>query len=184
MLGRSRSRSAPARSKRGNDTDWCGDRLSSPAMLPFKYHPEADRLPLATSAGRAFDLFKGGFCYLSAERSGPRLMTPRSIASANARSLGIRGDGALAVLERYRAEILADNDPRRRGQSGSLEELFQTYLSEISPNARLELQPYRDVDSIGSTFTFSAPGGLPGAPFRPTNVGFGLRAHPRSFDSC
>ncbi|WP_129794120.1 AAA family ATPase [Sphingosinicella sp. CPCC 101087] len=138
------------------------------------YNPEADVLPLGTPFAILPELISDNFVYLAAERVGPRLVGPRSLQSAERREMGPRGEGALAVLERFRAEILPKNDPRRGGQGGSLEELFQMYLGQICPTARIELHPYGEVDSIGSSFVFTPPGGLPSLPVRPTNVGFGL----------
>lgn len=140
----------------------------------FGYESSADTLPLLDSFVDVPELERNEFVYLSAERAGPRLTSPRSITRATRKEMGVNGESALAVLERYRAHILEPNDPRRRGRSGSLEEIFQSYLAEISPDARMDLRAYNSVDSIGSTFSFTLPGGLPGLPFRPTNVGFGL----------
>jgi predicted ATPase len=140
----------------------------------FGYDPAADRLPMLSRNVVLPEMSHETFTYLTAERMGPRLTNPRLMAKAAKRDMGIHGEGALAVLEEFRAHILDANDPRRRGLSGSLEELFQSYLRDISPNARVELKSYNQVDSIGSSFSFTAAGGLPGLPFRPTNVGFGL----------
>lgn len=140
----------------------------------FKYDASGDRLRINEPFDGLSSVGVGDFTYLTAERVGPRLTSPRVIASAKNRDMGIRGEGALAVLENFRATILAADDFRRRGIKGSLEEIFQSYLKEISPGARIELENYSQVDSIGSTFSFSSPGGIPGLPFRPTNVGFGL----------
>jgi predicted ATPase len=146
----------------------------SKATYSLAYESTADSLRLATGYVSLPELERDGFIYLTAERAGPRLTSPRSITKATKKDLGVNGEGALAALEHYRAHILEAADPRRRGRAGSLEELFQSYLAEISPNVRIDLRPYSDVDSIGSSFNFTMPGGLPGLPFRPTNVGFGL----------
>jgi predicted ATPase len=138
------------------------------------YEPDADLLPLTTPFRVLSELTTNDFTYLTAERVGPRLVNPRSLENASRRDMGPRGEGALAVLEQYRAEILSADDPRRGGATGSIEELFQMYLACISPTARIDLHPYGNVDSIGSTFSFTPPGGIPGLPLRPTNVGFGL----------
>lgn len=138
------------------------------------YEADSDTLPLTIPSALPSELTCENFTYLAAERIGPRLVGPRSLQSAHRRDVGARGEGALAVLERYRAAILDENDPRRGGVSGSLEEVFQSYLELICPTARVELHPYGEVDSIGSSFVFTPPGGLPSLPLRPTNVGFGL----------
>lgn len=140
----------------------------------FGYEADKDFLPIIGKADSSAEFFIADLIYLPAERVGPRLTSPRSLANAAAREMGKGGEGAIAILDHYRADILAPDDPRRRDVAGSLEEIFQTYLADICPTARIDLKPYSNVDSIGSTFSFSAPGGIPGIPFRPTNVGFGL----------
>lgn len=142
--------------------------------VEFIYRADSDILPSALIGALPVGLSGDSFQYLSAERNGPRLVSPRNLRLAEARQMGKAGEGALAVLEQYRAEVLHVDDPRRGGVNGSLEEIFQFYLSEICPTARIDLQPYGDVDSIGSSFTFTPPGGLPSLGMRPTNVGFGL----------
>ena len=144
------------------------------AEYRFTYVPDADRLTRATPDAAIPEFAQNEFIYLNAERVGPRLTTPRSISKGSEKEFGITGDGALAVLERHRSDILADSDPRRSGESGSLEQVFQMYLAKICPGTRIELQAYGGVDSIGATYTFPISGGLPGSPVRPTNVGFGV----------
>lgn len=150
------------------------DDKGASSRYSFEYDPKGDRLRINEPYDEPTALSVGNFTYLTAERVGPRLTNPRVIATAKNRDMGIRGEGALAVLESFRATILETDDYRRRGLKGSLEEIFQSYLAEISPGARIELENYSQVDSIGSTFSFSSSGGIPGLPFRPTNVGFGL----------
>ena len=148
--------------RQGSDDEAIGIALTDSEnfthVFTFGYDPDADRLPLEGLGELPNSLTLEGFGYLTAERIGPRLTSPRSIAQASERHLGIHGEGSLAVLERFRAEILAPEDPRRKGRSGSLEELFQAYLAEICSNARIDLHPYGSVDTIGSTFSFAAPG--------------------------
>lgn len=144
------------------------------ASFRLEYEPEADSLAMDRDGPFPEAFAKNYFGYLTAERIGPRLMARRSLQDAESRNMGVAGESALAVLEYHRAEILDEHDPRRGGRPGSLEEIFQYYIGEICPTSRVELSPYGNVDSIGSSFIFTAPGGLPGLPMRPTNVGFGL----------
>lgn len=116
------------------------------------------------------------FTYLSAERLGPRLMSPRVQAQAQRGNIGLGGEGALAVLEHNQDLVLVDGDPRilNGASSASVYELTQSYLSEISPGVRLDIVANTRLDSISSGFSFTNQGSLRTDAFRPTNVGFGL----------
>lgn len=116
------------------------------------------------------------FIYISAERQGPRLTSPRVLAQAQRGNIGLSGEGALAVLEHNQDLILPDGDPRilADAPSNSIYEQTQMYLAEITPGVRIDITPNGRLDSISAGFSFSNQGSLRTEPFRPTNVGFGL----------
>lgn len=116
------------------------------------------------------------FIYISAERQGPRLTSPRVLTQAQRGNIGLSGDGALAVLEHNQDQILPSSDPRvlHQAPSNSIYEQAQMYLAEITPGVRIAITPNGRLDSISAGFSFSNQGTLPTEPFRPTNVGFGL----------
>lgn len=116
------------------------------------------------------------FIYISAERQGPRLTSPRVLAQAQRGNIGLSGEGALAVLEHNQDLILEEGDPRalENAPSRSIYEQTQMYLAEITPGVRIDITPNGRLDSISAGFSFSNQGSLRTEPFRPTNVGFGL----------
>lgn len=146
------------------------------SRFEFAYVPDLDTLRMSGAAPTVLGpLAAERFTYLTADRMGPRLSSPRAIERARRGDLGIRGEGSLAVLEQSRSTTLSVGDPRiGSGADASVTAQVQLYLAGISPGARLEITSYDSLDSISAGFSFSNQGPLATRSFRPTNVGFGL----------
>ncbi len=114
------------------------------------------------------------FQYLQAERNGPRKFLPMS--GRRRLDLGTRGEYVLqALFEHQDVVLFSSSDPRQIAEYGvRLRDQLEAWLSEISPNARLEFTPVSQADLIVGGFSFEGDSSLRSKAFRATNVGFGL----------
>ena len=117
-----------------------------------------------------------GFQYLSAERQGPRKVLPWSEEEITKRSLGTQGEHVLSFLSAFGRSPLKPDDPRIRADDLSLtvDGQVSAWLQDISPGARLEISPMRDIDALSARYSYDRKGDVSSRPFRATNVGFGV----------
>lgn len=120
-------------------------------------------------------LFGSNFQYLQAERMGPRTTfdiptQTRSIVN----TLGTRGEYAAHFLNYWslRADkplVVQEGIKHPNSDSSTLNTQVTAWMSEISPDTKIETQPIEGTDLIRLRFGFGDSDY-----FRPTNVGFGL----------
>ena len=120
-------------------------------------------------------LFSNDFHYLTAERIGPRSYYDTSTHKViNQNQMGIRGEFVANYLAEYQTkEIPITNLKHPSTQGDTLYEQLNAWLSEISPNTRIHVEPNMNMNLIGLTYQFIG-GKDAGNYFRPQNVGFGL----------
>jgi predicted ATPase len=142
-----------------------------------KYDAEKDVLPCDVAGGDGIArLHDMNFGFLSANRTGPQLLSRYSHAEASFRAVDEKGLNALALLHAYGDDLLEETDSRLPSSdiSRTIKAVFDHYLSMISKGASLDIRNLRDIDSVSSTFSFAHGRSLPLSNIRPTNVGFGL----------
>ncbi|MGA8497487.1 MAG: DUF3696 domain-containing protein [Xanthobacteraceae bacterium] len=115
------------------------------------------------------------FCYLHAERNGPRKFLPMS-RGRSVMELGIRGEFVLDVLEQYQDALrLTTADARVIAGAGErLRDQVEAWLDIISPGVRLTIKSLPEADLMVSGFSFGSTGQLRSRDYRAPNVGFGL----------
>jgi predicted ATPase len=144
-----------------------------------RYERSADVLQLITfpDPARASEesLFSAQFNYLAADRIGPRLVYDTSDeAVEHRRDVGTRGEFAVHYLARYGDEpVMLGAGLHARAASHRLADQVEAWLGEISPGARVILNPHPEMDAISVGFAFQQGKDVSNT-FRATNVGFGL----------
>ncbi len=141
-----------------------------------KYVAEGDVLPAKVEDGSDLKKINSrNFVYLSAGRIGPVLVSKFSYHDNTKKLVNEIGDNALGLLLAYGKELLSKDDKRTLcANSRTIKSVFDYYLSKISTGASIDLQDISNIDSVGSTFSFSKEKSLAIDGVRPTNVGFGI----------
>lgn len=114
--------------------------------------------------------------YLAAERVGPRVgYQMADYAVEQQHQLGNKGEFAGHYLSQFgsSAAIGTAHVGHSSSVSGSLVHHVEAWLSEVSPNVRLQIDVFRDLDIVQLKYSFDGPSGK-SRDYRPTNVGFGL----------
>ena len=107
--------------------------------------------------------------------SGPRKFLPLSEAVASRADFGVASEYALNYLNLNQDRLLHENDPRcAQVSSRRMIDVFNEWLQEVSPGAKLQLETVPAADALIAGFSFDRPGDIPTRRFRATNVGFGL----------
>ena len=121
-------------------------------------------------------LFSSKFCYVQAERIGPRKITDLSATRARAGDIGTRGEFVNHVLLVHGDTVLDDGDPRLHPDAASrrLIDQVNAWLHEISPGSYIDIEAIKSADSAVAGFKFDRQGDVQTRTFRATNVGFGL----------
>ncbi len=121
-------------------------------------------------------LFSSNFCYVQAERIGPRKITDLSAARARAGDIGTRGEFVNHVLLAHGDKVLDEGDPRLHPIAASrrLIDQVNAWLHEISPGSYIDIEAIKSADSAVAGFKFDRQGDVQTRTFRATNVGFGL----------
>lgn len=151
-------------------------------LLSFGYDAAADVLelradqspPTASELG-GVSLFSDGFQYLNAERLGPRTSFPTSEHGVrNLRQLGNQGEYASHFLAHFGSEPVRHRALLHpNALTTTLAGQVEAWMGEISPGTRLKLTPHPAMDVVQLQYQFDAESDV-SAPYRPTNVGFGL----------
>ncbi len=157
----------------------------SAARWRFKYDKEADVMPMEAGpeSPAVFhgNIFAAEFCYLQAERLGPR-------AASETSEYTVRRQGKIGSDGRYTADFLAkfgtDEIPARGGRRTAhpltpkgarltLREQVELWMAEISPGVRITTGNFAAIDKVSLQYAFTHPGAI-SKPYRAGNVGFGL----------
>lgn len=131
---------------------------------------------LSSESLRRLSLFGDSFQYLNAERLGPRILSevPDDYAT-NRRDLGPSGEYTAHFLNNFgQDQVSSDLLLHPSDVSRSLLPQVESWLGEISPGVQLSVTEYRDLDIVSLGVSFTTPGQVRSARYRPTNVGFGL----------
>jgi predicted ATPase len=119
-------------------------------------------------------LLADGFCYLAAERIGPRVhynVRDRQLPSAG---IGINGEGAMHLLQLNADSLLPNPACAHAGaRSGNLLHQVEAWMGEISPGIQLHLNSQPSLDLVQAAYSFVGQRNTSGQ-FRPTNIGFGV----------
>lgn len=145
----------------------------------FGYAQDANVLPLDPTAGSSplveSSLFGDDFYYLQSERLGPRTVFEMSDYQVRLhRQVGPRGEYAAHYLYLFGDQSVVE--PLRchpKAASGQLQHQVEAWLSEVSPDTRVELSPTSGTDLVSLRYSFKSAGQLRSS-YRATNVGFGL----------
>ena len=127
-----------------------------------------------TAAAVLRSLFADGFCFLSAERNGPRVhygVPDRAVPSAG---LGIHGEWAVNLLQ-LNAETLIQCETCSHPLARSLQlpHQVEAWMGEISPGVQLHLSTEPALDLVQVAYSFVARRNT-SSRHRPTNIGFGI----------
>lgn len=131
---------------------------------------KTDVSPIPDSA-----LFSADFCYLKAERIGPRTsfaIPNHELSRFNA--MGSAGEYCAYWLSSAERQPLPIASLLHKSQDiNELRYQTEAWLSEIGQSPRILLQEHKQLDLVQLEFSFIR-NGLSTMPYRPTNVGFGL----------
>lgn len=129
---------------------------------------------------------ESGFHYLSAERLGPRDSFPRPAELSSVKSVGARGENAVAYLHRHMFSPMREDDPRIRVQGENPSILGQVceWLKEISPETSLVLSDSFQEGTVSTLYRRDRRDGVEEdrsrarvdriRPYRPTEAGSGV----------
>jgi predicted ATPase len=146
----------------------------------FDYSPTASdvlasrhQMPLLDAYQDA--LFGDDFCYLQAERLGPRLYGDLAEhAVRGQRLLGERGELTAFFLNVFGNEEVSRKLIRHQNSSSNtLLAQAEAWLDEICPGIRISTFAQESMDLVRYAYAFEGTEGLTNA-YRPTNVGFGV----------
>jgi predicted ATPase len=120
-------------------------------------------------------LFTDDFQYLSADRIGPRVAFEMSDANVRQhRQLGRQGEFVAHYLQVFGDDKVANEHiVRSDAQSVILRHQVETWMAEISPGVRINLDPSSAMDLMSMRFSFAGDRDVSND-YRPTNVGFGI----------
>jgi predicted ATPase len=119
-------------------------------------------------------LFGQRFCFLSAERIGPRLNYGVSDLDFAVVRFGIRGEWTAQYLAACKDEaLLLQGCFHPAAVSGRLLNQVEAWMSEFSPGLRIEAETDPERDSVRLRYRFEAQRGVSNS-YRATNVGFGI----------
>lgn len=128
---------------------------------------------------RAANIFGSDFCYLQAERIGPRSSfdTSEHLVHLN-RQLGSDGRFASDFLMKFGSEELESSPDllhpqTSKGSTTSLREQVELWMQEIAPGVRISCVAQEATDTISWKYAFARAGEVSRA-YRATNVGFGI----------
>jgi len=117
-------------------------------------------------------IFRKEFEYLNAERASPQTIYPKSSYHVDTRhQLGINGQYAVHYLSKFQDSLIPWNSCCSNEKN--LKGAVQYWLSEISPNIRIDIQDitYTDLSKIGYYYFSNI---IKSNIVRPTNNGFGI----------
>ncbi len=150
-----------------------------PRAWEFAYNPTADVLEILTDAldlsEYQIPLFRDDFQYLNAERIGPRAFYQmKDYEVQRHKQLGINGEYVVHFLSAFGKTIVTNERILHpRGNSNTLRDQTEAWLSEVSPGIQLHFQEHEGTDLISLQYSFVV-GETTSNHYRPTNVGFGL----------
>ncbi len=150
------------------------DRLLS---WTFEFDSKDDRVSRA-AAGPAKEiphvsLFGPSFCFLSAERIGPRLNYAISDEDLNTVGFGIQGEWTAQYLAANKEMVVNTACLHKGAVSGRLLHQVEAWMGEFSPGLRIEAEIDPARDAVSLRYRFEARRGVSNS-FRATNVGFGI----------
>lgn len=151
-------------------------------LYDFIYnYADSDYLPLFNEAKIDFgnlekeNLFRQSFCYVSAERLGPRQIYDKSNYEINVcKQLGTHGEMTVGYLIERGSDSTGTVPVRHPSKPDAKQLLTQveSWLSDISPNTMLSLHDYSSAHRAGLGFRTASDYGY--FDCNATNVGFGL----------
>jgi len=145
----------------------------------FEFGSKDDRVSqrIENSAGGCLpdvSLFGQRFCFLSAERIGPRLNYRVSDLDFSVVRFGIRGEWTAQYLAACKDQgLLLGRCFHPSAVSGRLLNQVEAWMSEFSPGLRVEAEADPERDSVRLRYRFEARRGVSNS-YRATNVGFGI----------
>ena len=114
------------------------------------------------------------FCYLSAERIGPRtFFDAYNESQTSLNLLGTQGQYAFSYLGLKGLLPIANRSMADDKQSKQLSSQVGTWLGELSPGIRATAEPIWEMDLTKLTYSYDLKDGR-SREYRATNVGFGL----------
>lgn len=144
----------------------------------FEYDSEKDFLKLESSiigtTHCQINLFSD-FEYICAERLGPRNFYPKSSYKVTEKNqLGIMGEYTEHYLQSY-GDNKITNMGARHNDVDDLRLIYQVqaWLNEISPGIKVDIENYKNADSVGIKYRFF-DSEISSNEYRPNNVGFGI----------
>lgn len=160
--------------KHGNagNAEWLFEYRRGEDVLRLERGPEWPKVEKAS-------LFGTDFCYLQAERIGPRTSFETSEHIVHLRrELGADGRFAADFLNRFGADslhvIAKRSHPRTApAANATLREQVELWMGEISPGIRISCVAQEAMDTISLRYSFARAKDV-SRPYRATNVGFGL----------
>lgn len=127
----------------------------------------------------AANIFGSDFCYLQAERIGPRSSFDTSEHLVHLRrQLGSDGRFASDYLMKFGSESMEDSvelwhPATTKGASTTLREQVELWMREIAPGIRISCVAQESTDTVSLKYAFSRAAEVSRA-YRATNVGFGI----------
>lgn len=148
------------------------------ARWRFDYASDSDVLNgTVASEGNPFDaiLFNDSFCYLQAERLGPRpSYDMSSFLVKEKRRIGTRGEYAAHFLHEFSEEEVRASSVRHPASQGNqLQYQVEGWLGEISPGTRVKVNVNSSLDAAELRYSFVTDKQTSND-YKSTNVGFGL----------
>lgn len=134
---------------------------------------------LSWNSVHALSIFAPHFCYLQAERVGPRTAFDTSEHIVHlGRQLGSDGRFTADFIMKFGSETLATashlHHPRTTaGSKTTLREQIELWMQEISPGIRISCVAQETTDTVSLKYAFARAGEVSRA-YRATNVGFGI----------
>lgn len=147
--------------------EWTFDYNSKSNFLALKHYNGIHSLD-------SVSLFTDQFEYLSAERSGPRSVSPKSnYIVAEHRHIGVNGEFTQHYLHNFETDVISNlKATNPKTQELNLINQVQSWLDVISPGVRIVTSEYSQADLVGLQFKFINT--EVSNTYRPTNVGFGI----------
>ena len=149
------------------------------AEWTFDWERETEVLPLVSKKvnPKIFDinLFSNNFCYVAAERIGPRKFFEMSAFKVKKLGqIGTKGEYSMHFLSINQNEKIANiRVAHPKGEKNTLISQVEAWMQEIRPGTRINIEPHSKMDLLNLTFAFEHKRSV--SPyFRSTNVGFGI----------
>ena len=149
------------------------------AKWEFEYNRESDVLrqisPSISKNVFKASLFNDSFHYLQAERIGPRVSSETSdYLVRQHRQLGNRGEYTAHFLHIFGTSIKINTALHHpKANSSDLRDEIEAWMGEVSPDTRIEIKAYSELDLVNLQYTFTRGKQISNA-YRSTNVGFGI----------